>query len=239
MNSRIALNEEQEMFLESLWCLKERGCDTKSALVSGEGCGQKEALLQELIERQYLARDKDRVDFTVSGRAYTQQLIRRRRLTEVLLHNVLNLNLSTAEASACRIEHIINEEVTDSICAFLGHPTQCPHGQPIPRGNCCKKEDSELRPLIEPLKNTAIGKKVRVVFIKSGDHGVLNRLMSLGIHPGALISVRQLRPTVIVSVGETDVALDPVLIDGIFCRNGISKENAWKGPATQEECCEQ
>jgi len=36
------------------------------------------------------------------------------------------------------MEHIIDPEVTASICSFLGHPRKCPHGKPIPSGNCCE-----------------------------------------------------------------------------------------------------
>jgi DtxR family Mn-dependent transcriptional regulator len=39
--------------------------------------------------------------------------------------------------AACRMEHIIDPEVTDSICSFLGHPRRCPHGKSIPTGDCC------------------------------------------------------------------------------------------------------
>jgi DtxR family Mn-dependent transcriptional regulator len=42
-----------------------------------------------------------------------------------------------AEEQACYFEHILSPAVTDSICAFLGHPRLCPHGRPIPRGACC------------------------------------------------------------------------------------------------------
>lgn len=41
------------------------------------------------------------------------------------------------EKSACTFEHILSPEVTDRICTFLGHPTACPHGSPIPKGPCC------------------------------------------------------------------------------------------------------
>jgi DtxR family Mn-dependent transcriptional regulator len=42
------------------------------------------------------------------------------------------------EIAACRMEHIINPEVTNSICSFLGHPKSCPHGRSIPTGDCCE-----------------------------------------------------------------------------------------------------
>ena len=41
------------------------------------------------------------------------------------------------EKNACTFEHILSPEVTDRICTFLGHPRTCPHGSPIPEGDCC------------------------------------------------------------------------------------------------------
>jgi DtxR family Mn-dependent transcriptional regulator len=38
---------------------------------------------------------------------------------------------------ACKFEHILSPEATERICSFLGHPRTCPHGSPIPAGECC------------------------------------------------------------------------------------------------------
>ena len=63
--------------------------------------------------------------------------MRRRRLAEVLFSSALHLPDPEVELAACRMEHIIDPEVENSICSFLGHPRNCPHGRPIPQGNCC------------------------------------------------------------------------------------------------------
>ena len=44
------------------------------------------------------------------------------------------------EKNACTFEHILSPEVTDRICTFLGHPRTCPHGSPIPPGDCCVEQ---------------------------------------------------------------------------------------------------
>jgi Mn-dependent DtxR family transcriptional regulator len=44
---------------------------------------------------------------------------------------------SEIEQQACKFEHILSPEATDKICTFLGHPRTCPHGSPIPEGDCC------------------------------------------------------------------------------------------------------
>lgn len=220
MASKVELTENEEMFLERLWCLKEMGRNKRRSLIGTHDCSTREKLLEHFQRRNFVTVASDEgVDFTSLAYPYAEGIIRRRRLTEVLLHNVLELTLNVVETSACKIEHIINEEVTDSICTFLGHPVQCPHGKPIPRGSCCRNREGRIKPLIEPLKNFAVGKKARVVFISAPEGGVLQRLTSLGLYPGAVVSVRQHKPTVILRAGETDIALDPAFIERIYCRS--------------------
>ena len=78
------------------------------------------------------------LEFTSRGKIRARDLVRRRRLAEVLFSSAIHLAAPEVEVAACRMEHIIDPEVTDSICAFLGHPRRCPHGKPIPTGNCCE-----------------------------------------------------------------------------------------------------
>lgn len=212
------LNEDQEMFLERMWCLRERKKNAQNILIGTQDTDSRKALLAAFQKSGYLNIDSERVNFTPKGENYTRDIIRRRRLTEVLLYNVLKLEMHTVETSACKIEHIINQEVTDSICAFLGHPVQCPHGQPIPRGDCCKEVDENIEPLIKPLNKIPLGKKTKVVYIVSDESGVLRRLTSLGVYPGAEVSIRQHQPAAILKAGETDIALEPALVERIYCR---------------------
>jgi putative ABC transport system ATP-binding protein len=78
------------------------------------------------------------LEFTVRGRGRARDLVRRRRLAEVLFSSAMHLPDPEVELAACRMEHIIDPEVTSSICSFLGHPRLCPHGKPIPAGDCCE-----------------------------------------------------------------------------------------------------
>jgi DtxR family Mn-dependent transcriptional regulator len=212
------LNENQEMFLERLWCLREKGKNAKNMLMGTHDEKNRKDLLTKFQKAGYLNIDGDQVDFLPKGEVYSRDINRRRRQTQVLLYNVLKLEMNTVETSACKIEHIINQEVTHSICAFLGHPVQCPHGQPIPRGDCCKEIDENIEPLIKSLSKIPLGKKTKVVFIASDEGGVLRRLTSLGVYPGAEVSIRQHQPAAILKAGETDIALEPALVERIYCR---------------------
>jgi putative ABC transport system ATP-binding protein len=93
--------------------------------------------LRGMAESGLIRSPGDRLDFTERGRARARDLVRRRRLAEVLFASALHLPAIEVEQVACRMEHIIDPAVTNSICGFLGHPPRCPHGRPIPRGACC------------------------------------------------------------------------------------------------------
>jgi Mn-dependent DtxR family transcriptional regulator len=80
------------------------------------------------------------VDFTPAGRQRAADVIRRHRLAERLFTQTLKVqNEDEIEQQACKFEHILSPEVTDKICSFLGHPARCPHGSPIPAGECCER----------------------------------------------------------------------------------------------------
>ena len=78
------------------------------------------------------------VELTDRGRHRAADIIRRHRLAERLFTQCLGMrNEAEIEQQACKFEHILSPEVTDKICAVLGHPATCPHGAPIPPGPCC------------------------------------------------------------------------------------------------------
>ena len=77
-------------------------------------------------------------EFTRKGEARARDVIRRHRLAERLFMDVLSIHdEDEIESSACKFEHILSPEVTDRMCTLLGHPKACPHGSPIPQGECC------------------------------------------------------------------------------------------------------
>src|SRR5579864_1113625 len=76
--------------------------------------------------------------FTEKGRKRAEDVIRRNRLAERLFTETFHVHDEKEVAEqACKFEHILSPEATDSICTFLGHPRTCPHGSPIPAGECC------------------------------------------------------------------------------------------------------
>ncbi len=75
---------------------------------------------------------------TGKGEQRARDVVRRHRLAERLFMDSFGIGDREAESQACKFEHILSSEVTEKICTFLGHPKSCPHGNPIPPGNCCQ-----------------------------------------------------------------------------------------------------
>src|SRR5260370_39303105 len=76
--------------------------------------------------------------FAEKGRKRAEDVIRRHRLAERLFTETFHVNDEREVGEqACKFEHILSPEATDSICSFLGHPRTCPHGSPIPAGDGC------------------------------------------------------------------------------------------------------
>ena len=77
---------------------------------------------------------------TKKGNIEAQGAIRRHRLAEKLLINVLGMKTEDVEDAACGFEHHIDEKVEEKLCTLLNHPKKCPHGKSIPMGKCCKRK---------------------------------------------------------------------------------------------------
>jgi DtxR family transcriptional regulator, Mn-dependent transcriptional regulator len=77
------------------------------------------------------------VQLTDRGKSRARDVVRRHRLAERLFKDTFRIDDHEAHTQACKFEHIISPELDQRICSFLGHPTTCPHGNPIPPGDCC------------------------------------------------------------------------------------------------------
>jgi DtxR family Mn-dependent transcriptional regulator len=215
-------------FLEAQWLLDEQGKNhaikrsALPAIVIDEGViedAQKAAMVIEKMAKDgYISISGEDIAFTDRGRETAKNLTRRKRLAEKLLAEVLALGPSEIKSSACRFEHILSPEVTDSVCAFLGHPPTCPHGKPIPHGDCCKKLTHHMRPLVMPMKDIEPGSRARIVFIAPKDHSRMDRLSSLGIVPGTEILLHQKKPAFVIRAGETELALDIEIAGEIYVK---------------------
>jgi DtxR family Mn-dependent transcriptional regulator len=154
-----------------------------------------------------------KVHLTEEGSSRARDITRRHLLAERLFADVLDLK--EYEEDACRFEHAISPGVEEAICTFLGHPPTCPHGRPIPRGKCCKLYARKLQPLVQSLRDMEVGKSAKVLFINAP---AMDRLASIGLVPGAEIRLSQKKPSYVIDIDETTMAIDEDIARGIFVK---------------------
>ena len=218
-NDNTCYHDPLDEILESVWMLTEAG-ETRSASkiidTSHTGLADRRHI-EKLVEHGSLSSGgDDTYEFTEKGKARASGIIRRHRLAERLLVDVLNIRENAAiESDACAFEHFLSPEVTDHICTLLGHPAKCPHGYPIPRGRCCERAQRQIETAVVTLGELAAGESGRVVYIATTDHHRLDRLTSMGLFPGRVVKVHQKEPLLILFLGETQIALEKKLVEDV------------------------
>lgn len=177
-----------------------------------------DALIKKMVGQNLINLTDRGVSLTNEGKEKATEIIRRHRLAECLLKDVFEVKTGVMETSACEFEHILVKEVTESICTFLGHPNKCPHGKPIPPGNCCKQYKLNVSPLIKTIKEMETGSSGKITYITSRAKFTLGRLASMGIIPGQEIKLIQKSPSYIISIENTTLALDESLASQIYVK---------------------
>jgi putative ABC transport system ATP-binding protein len=124
--------------LEQVWIFGEEGVAPSLEKVRKRTVGQDATrIVARLQALGLLTVREDELALTQKGGTRARDIVRRRRLAERLLTDTFSVNENEADSHACKFEHIISPELDQKICTFLGHPTTCPHGNPIPAGACC------------------------------------------------------------------------------------------------------
>ncbi|MDI6728561.1 MAG: iron dependent repressor, metal binding and dimerization domain protein [Thermodesulfovibrionales bacterium] len=204
--------------LELLWELSEEGVSGIKRFRLSSDDPDVDSLIQLLIHEGLVTVDDNNIRLTDKGNELSKGLIRRHRLAERLFTDVFDLSGDVVHEDACKMEHILSEELTDSVCTFLGHPPTCPHGKPIPRGECCKKYRVDVQPVVVKLADFEVGHRGKILFITPSEAARIGRLSSIGIIPGTVIKLIQKRPSIVLQVDETTIAIDPELAKEIFVK---------------------
>ena len=207
-----------EEALGVIWTSIQRGEDNFEEVSKTVKQGVDENIINELLNGKYITKEGNKIKLTDTGEDLGKQLTRRHRLTERLLADVLDFNRQDIEKIACDLEHNLSTDLADSICTLLGHPKQCPHGNPIPEGNCCKNSSSKIESIVVPLSKVDIAEDVTLSYIVTTNHDYMHKLLSLGMVPGTKLKLHQKFPTYIVKVNETQIALDGEVANLIYVR---------------------
>lgn len=211
-------SDELEEVLQALFCLTEEksGPFAKDEVLNRARAGAEP--LDLAVKSGLVVEDPDGLRLSERGRSDATIIVRRHRLAERLLHDVLRVADSATESVACKFEHILEDEVTESICTLLGHPYVCPHGKPIPRGACCVNGQTNAPAVIQRLSDIGAGDSGVVAYVHAANDRRIDQLASFGLVPGTELHLHQTWPSVVIEFGETHLALDRETADEIFVR---------------------
>jgi DtxR family Mn-dependent transcriptional regulator len=179
-----------EEYLETMLALAEEGVPVIQARIAerlGRSAPSVSEMLDRLIEDGYVTRDRRRLSLTESGRALAEKVVRKHRLAERLLVDVIGLEWHKVHREAGRWEHVISDDVEARLVELLGDPATCPHGNPIP-GSHSPSPSVPTRPLTE----AGEGERVRLLRISEEvelNLGSLTLLDRGGFIPGAVAEV--------------------------------------------------
>jgi len=211
------LSDAAEEILETLWISQEEkgSTDTNLEMIT---CENKDLAMDELMKIGYISVENDKVILIDKGKEYAQGTVRRHRLAERLMADMLQLKEDLINKTACQFEHLLQPEVEESICTLLGHPKVCPHGKPIPQGKCCLESKWVVESSVKPLTALKAGQKGRVAYIHTGNDKKLQKLMAMGVLPNMKISLLHKTPSYVFQVGHTQVAVDKEMASDIYVR---------------------
>ncbi len=209
------LKQPTDEILEALWVRRE---EADEGVPPEETPEPDRETLERLAGEGWVRFEGGLPVLTPSGEVRARAVVRGHRLAERLLVDVLGVPPAEAEKTACLMEHILSPAVNEALCGFLGHPPTCPHGRPIPSGACCTARKNGLKPVVTPLDELDPGRTARVVFIAPGVEKRLERLASFGLVPGTEVELRQKRPSFVIEIGGTTLALEKEVARGIYVR---------------------
>lgn len=224
------LIDTTEMYLRTIYELEEEGIVPLRARIA-ERLGHSGPTVSQTVARMerdaLLSVSGDRhLELSDTGRAMATAVMRKHRLAERLLVDVIGLEWEFAHDEACRWEHVVSDRVEQRILTLLGDRAESPYGTPIPALEEIGGPEAEpflagaVASLVTVLGDEP-GATARVVLRRigepaQGDLDLLALFASLGLRPGAQMSVRRADGEVLVSTPAGSAALAETLAAHIF-----------------------
>lgn len=211
---RFNISEKAEEIMESLWSeLVEKGkksCNT--ALLKDDSA------FKELLKHSLVNVVEDRATLTEKGMEEARDCVRRHRLAERLVVDVFAIKETMIHETGCAFEHLLHKGLDENICTLLGHPRTCPHGRSIPEGRCCRESRKQTENLILRLSELKPNEKADVAYLQTHDKDALQKLVAMGVLPGAELTLLQRYPAVVFQTGKTQFAIDERLASHVHVR---------------------
>lgn len=206
-----------EEYLETIFALEEEGIPVIQARLA-ERLGKAAPSVSEMLDRleadDLIVRSSRRIAMTAKGADLAEAVVRKHRLAERLLVDIIGLDWDKAHIEAGRWEHVISDDVEARLVVLLGNPTTCPHGNPIPG---VEGDGPEQRRLAEAQPGEHI-RLERITESVEHDAASLTYLGDHGLTPGitALIQAKAPDGTMTLVVGDATVALGPAMAQRMY-----------------------
>src|SRR5205823_12286395 len=163
------------------------------------------------------------VELTETGLQMASELVRRHRLLELFLVQVMGFPLDEVDGEAEQLEHAISDAFVERMDGLLKHPTEDPHGDPIPN-----KGGGVVVARSQPLSTVLPGQQVIVQRVSDENPDLLRYLAELGLIPGALVQVEMVAPyggVYTVRVGEQTHAIGATVTQAVLVRSATPLGN--------------
>ena len=223
------LIDTTEMYLRTVYELEEEGIVPLRARIA-ERLHQSGPTVSQTVARMerdgLLAVEGDRhLELSEKGRQLATRVMRKHRLAERLLIDVIGLEIEYVHEEACRWEHVMSETVERRLLELLDHPTESPYGNPIPGleelGQSQLGEDFMAD--VEPLSKAAGSMEGRVLVRRISeemqkDEVLMSAMRRVGALPDKTITVVSTPEGVLVGSGGETAEIEPEAADHIFVR---------------------
>ena len=206
-----------EEYLEAIHALDEEGIPVIQARLA-ERLSHAAPSVSEMIRRLksegYVEVHDRAVTLTSLGRTRAESVVRKHRLAERLLTDVIGLEWHKAHQEAGRWEHVISDDVEARLIALLENPATCPHGNPIPGSG-------QPRPVLRSLADATPGERIRLERVTEQveiDVQTLEYLSTNHFIPGTGAEVRAKAPdgTLTLELEDGTIALSPALAQQLY-----------------------
>jgi DtxR family Mn-dependent transcriptional regulator len=182
-------SESREMYLKSIYELSAAGDELVPVSLLAKRLGVSPVSASEMVKRleSYGAithTPYKGVALTKDGLRRALIVIRRQRLWGRFLADELKIPWSQVYELSCRLEHATDASVTEALAKYLGHPTTCPHGHPIPD----PQGKIEIKPTT-PLNEIEFDLEVQIIRIDQPELILCEHLEERGLLPGAHLEI--------------------------------------------------
>jgi DtxR family Mn-dependent transcriptional regulator len=225
VNQEHDLIDTSEMYLRTVLEFEEEGLVPLRSRIA-ERLGQSVPTASQTVARMQrdglLTVSGDRhIEFTASGRSAATRVMRKHRLAECLLVDLIGLEWQLAHEEACRWEHVMSEAVERRVLDILGHPVHSPYGNPIP-GLAELGEDAGEEPPGVIVALTEVPEETDSVILRrigepiQSDPALLARLHSAGFRPAATVPMSRANGNLRIGTGQHAAELDHATAAHVF-----------------------